>query len=142
MSNRTKCILLGSVMPVRARQDMEYRETRGDEVEDLLALVAFAKARFPQIEAVASGAIASNYQVLERARATSGLTDRQRAPSPRQQVQASPCCARQRRRINGRRGAPSRASLKPVGCTSSYLACGIGHLVPVRPPCVGFSFQL
>lgn len=36
--------------------------TEGDEVEDLLALVAFAKQEFPEIQAICSGAIASDYQ--------------------------------------------------------------------------------
>lgn len=43
---------------------MEYSATKGDEVEDLLSLLAFAKERMPEIEAVSSGAIASDYQRL------------------------------------------------------------------------------
>ena len=43
---------------------MTYEETAGDEVEDLLALLAFAKQLHPEIEAVSSGAIASDYQRL------------------------------------------------------------------------------
>eukprot|EP00891_Asterochloris_glomerata_P000500 jgi/Astpho2/500/Aster-03541 len=46
------------------RQEMAYEETAGDEVEDLLALLAFAKHLHPEIEAVSSGAIASDYQRL------------------------------------------------------------------------------
>ena len=45
-------------------QEMAYEETAGDEVEDLLALLAFAKQLHPEIEAVSSGAIASDYQRL------------------------------------------------------------------------------
>ena len=45
-------------------QEMAYEETAGDEVEDLLALLAFAKHLHPEIEAVSSGAIASDYQRL------------------------------------------------------------------------------
>lgn len=44
--------------------EMGYRETAGDEVEDLAALLAFAKECFPGLQAVASGAIASDYQRL------------------------------------------------------------------------------
>ena len=43
---------------------MEYHATQGDEVEDLLSLLAFAKEQLPEIEAVSSGAIASDYQRL------------------------------------------------------------------------------
>lgn len=45
-------------------QELGYSETEGDEVEDLLALLCFAKERFPCIQAVSSGAIASDYQRL------------------------------------------------------------------------------
>ena len=45
-------------------QDLEYSLTCGDEVEDLLALLAFAQQQFPGVEAVSSGAIASDYQRL------------------------------------------------------------------------------
>ena len=45
-------------------QDLIYDTTAGDEVEDLLALLAFAKQKLPQLEAVCSGAIASDYQRL------------------------------------------------------------------------------
>ena len=45
-------------------QEMAYEETAGDEVEDLVALLAFAKQLHPEIEAVSSGAIASDYQRL------------------------------------------------------------------------------
>lgn len=45
-------------------QGLEYAETAGDEVEDLMALLAYAKQQMPEIEAVSSGAIASDYQRL------------------------------------------------------------------------------
>ncbi|GMH35085.1 hypothetical protein BSKO_02953 [Bryopsis sp. KO-2023] len=45
-------------------KDLSYQETDGDEVEDMLALLASAKASYPEIEAVSSGAIASDYQRL------------------------------------------------------------------------------
>lgn len=47
-----------------ALQDLGYEPTAGDEVEDLYALLAYVKERLPGIEAVASGAIASDYQRL------------------------------------------------------------------------------
>ena len=43
---------------------MSYVATAGDEVEDLLQLLAWAKQRHPEIQAVSSGAIASDYQRL------------------------------------------------------------------------------
>ena len=46
------------------RQGLAYTETAGDEVEDLLQLLAAAKQRFPGLQGVASGAIASDYQRL------------------------------------------------------------------------------
>lgn len=46
---RSSAQLLLHCMP----QEMGYRETAGDEVEDLAALLAFAKERFP-----VSGALA------------------------------------------------------------------------------------
>ncbi|KAL3998507.1 Diphthine--ammonia ligase [Acanthocheilonema viteae] len=39
-----------------------YEEASNDEVEDLYALLAFVKQKHPDIEAVSSGAILSNYQ--------------------------------------------------------------------------------
>mmetsp|Transcript_8200 Transcript_8200/g.24440 ORF Transcript_8200/g.24440 Transcript_8200/m.24440 type:complete len:850 (-) Transcript_8200:2291-4840(-) len=56
--------------------DMAYVQTAGDEVEDLAALLAFAQQRFPGLEGVASGAIASDYQRLrvESVCARLGLT--------------------------------------------------------------------
>ncbi|VDK62630.1 unnamed protein product [Onchocerca ochengi] len=39
-----------------------YEETVDDEVEDLYELLAFVKQKHPDIEAVSSGAILSNYQ--------------------------------------------------------------------------------
>ena len=43
-------------------QELAYAATAGDEVEDLVALLAYAKQQQPEIQAVASGAIASDYQ--------------------------------------------------------------------------------
>jgi diphthine-ammonia ligase len=43
---------------------LSYTRSEGDEVEDLYQLLAFAKRRMPGIQAVASGAIASDYQRL------------------------------------------------------------------------------
>ncbi len=45
-------------------QGLTYVETEGDEVEDLLQLLAFVKSAVPGVEAVSSGAIASDYQRL------------------------------------------------------------------------------
>ena len=45
-------------------QALIYSTTAGDEVEDLLNLLAFAKQRMPQLKAVSCGAIASDYQRL------------------------------------------------------------------------------
>lgn len=39
-----------------------YHDTHGDEVEDLAALLSWVKTEIPDIQAVASGAIASDYQ--------------------------------------------------------------------------------
>jgi diphthine-ammonia ligase len=39
-----------------------YHDTQGDEVEDLAALLSWVKTEIPDIQAVASGAIASDYQ--------------------------------------------------------------------------------
>ena len=39
-----------------------YEDTEGDEVEDLHSLLAFIKQQLPEVQAVASGAIASDYQ--------------------------------------------------------------------------------
>lgn len=43
-------------------QDLVYSRTEGDEVEDLYELLALVKYRFPLVEAVVSGVVASNYQ--------------------------------------------------------------------------------
>lgn len=53
----------------------EENASSGDEVEDLMALVVYAKKHMPCIEAVASGAIASDYQRsrVERVCARLGL---------------------------------------------------------------------
>ena len=49
----------------RARsRGLAYEATAGDEVEDLVALLAFIKTRHPEASAVATGAIASDYQRL------------------------------------------------------------------------------
>lgn len=52
-----------------------YEDTEGDEVEDLAALLAFVQQRHPDVTAVASGAIASDYQRtrVERVCARLGL---------------------------------------------------------------------
>ena len=42
--------------------EIEYQKTEGDEVEDLFLLLKFIKAKMPHVDAVASGAILSNYQ--------------------------------------------------------------------------------
>ena len=59
-------------------QQLIYEEedtSSGDEVEDLMALLVYAKQHMPCIEAVASGAIASDYQRsrVERVCARLGL---------------------------------------------------------------------
>ncbi|KAK9813243.1 hypothetical protein WJX72_011346 [[Myrmecia] bisecta] len=58
------------------QQGMAYEATAEDEVEDMLALLAFAKEQYPDIQAVSSGAIASDYQRLrvEHVCARLGLT--------------------------------------------------------------------
>jgi diphthine-ammonia ligase len=43
-------------------QGMRYERTEGDEVEDLLTLLATVQRCMPSVEAVCSGAILSNYQ--------------------------------------------------------------------------------
>ncbi len=43
-------------------QELAYRRTEGDEVEDLVALLAYAQQQVPGLQAVTSGAIASDYQ--------------------------------------------------------------------------------
>lgn len=47
-----------------AAQGLSYQKTESDEVEDMLQLIAYAKQRHPELEAVSSGAIASDYQRL------------------------------------------------------------------------------
>ncbi|XP_024519293.1 diphthine--ammonia ligase isoform X1 [Selaginella moellendorffii] len=44
--------------------DLKYSETNGDEVEDLEVLLRHVKSRIPSVDAVSSGAIASDYQRL------------------------------------------------------------------------------
>lgn len=43
-------------------KSLVYKDTPGDEVEDLAALLSYIKQDIPSVEAVASGAIASDYQ--------------------------------------------------------------------------------
>lgn len=45
-------------------QGLYYAKTEADEVEDMLQLLAFVKEKRPDVEAVSSGAIASDYQRL------------------------------------------------------------------------------
>ena len=45
-------------------QGLDYKQTAGDEVEDLMALLAYVKQDFPDLGGVSSGAIASDYQRL------------------------------------------------------------------------------
>ena len=43
-------------------KDLFYNETKNDEVEDLFELIKEVKLKFPEINAISSGAILSNYQ--------------------------------------------------------------------------------
>ncbi|XP_024389011.1 diphthine--ammonia ligase isoform X4 [Physcomitrium patens] len=53
------------VSPAHSRlQELRYKKTDGDEVEDLEKLLMAVKQKHPDINAVSSGAIASNYQRL------------------------------------------------------------------------------
>lgn len=45
-------------------QEMVYAKTEGDEIEDLWELLTGVKYRYPEVEAVVSGAVFSNYQRL------------------------------------------------------------------------------
>ncbi|QCD97390.1 Diphthine--ammonia ligase/Uncharacterized protein [Vigna unguiculata] len=45
-------------------QELGYKETQGDEVEDLFILLREVKKKIPSVTAVSSGAIASDYQRL------------------------------------------------------------------------------
>ncbi|BAT84968.1 hypothetical protein VIGAN_04245400 [Vigna angularis var. angularis] len=45
-------------------QELGYKETQGDEVEDLFTLLREVKRKIPSVTAVSSGAIASDYQRL------------------------------------------------------------------------------
>ena len=58
------CTQLPASSPMLCLQGLAYAETSGDEVEDLYRLLAHAKAELPELQAVASGAIASDYQRL------------------------------------------------------------------------------
>ena len=57
-------LMIKQAYGVSSRQELSYAATEGDEVEDLAALVAAAKLRFPDLQGVTSGAIASDYQRL------------------------------------------------------------------------------
>ena len=57
-----------------ALQDLGYTPTAGDEVEDLYALLSYVKERVPGVEAVASGAVASDYQRLRVENVCSGCS--------------------------------------------------------------------
>uniref|UniRef100_A0A0G4HH80 Diphthine--ammonia ligase n=1 Tax=Chromera velia CCMP2878 TaxID=1169474 RepID=A0A0G4HH80_9ALVE len=58
-------LVLGKIAgaPV-AVESLAYETTKGDEVEDLTRLLENVKRRFPEVEAVACGAILSDYQRL------------------------------------------------------------------------------
>ena len=43
-------------------KELTYKVTKDDEVEDLFLLIKEAKEKYPEINAVSSGAILSNYQ--------------------------------------------------------------------------------
>lgn len=45
-------------------QELGYRTTQGDEVEDMFILLCEVKRQIPSVTAVSSGAIASDYQRL------------------------------------------------------------------------------
>lgn len=45
-------------------QQLRYKRTTGDEVEDLEKLLLAVKKKFPDVGGVSSGAIASDYQRL------------------------------------------------------------------------------
>ncbi|PIA45449.1 hypothetical protein AQUCO_01700760v1, partial [Aquilegia coerulea] len=47
---------------IKLHQNLSYRATHGDEVEDMLMLLSEVKRQIPSITAVSSGAIASDYQ--------------------------------------------------------------------------------
>lgn len=57
-------LIRGFVHGKPVRQDLNYSETAGDEVEDLAALLQEVQRRHPEVNAVCSGAILSNYQRL------------------------------------------------------------------------------
>jgi diphthine-ammonia ligase len=45
-------------------QELRYRKTEGDEVEDLERLLRAVQEKYPDVRVLCSGAIASNYQHL------------------------------------------------------------------------------
>ncbi|KOM38583.1 hypothetical protein LR48_Vigan03g196500 [Vigna angularis] len=49
---------------LKEHQELGYKETQGDEVEDLFTLLREVKRKIPSVTAVSSGAIASDYQRL------------------------------------------------------------------------------
>jgi uncharacterized protein (TIGR00290 family) len=51
-----------AIVGTAAQQGMSYSKTAGDEVEDLYELLQDVKRKYPEVEAVSSGAIFSNYQ--------------------------------------------------------------------------------
>ncbi|KAL4458652.1 hypothetical protein ABPG75_013517 [Micractinium tetrahymenae] len=63
------------IMGGSADQRLVYEDTEGDEVEDLACVLAYVKERHPEVAAVSSGAIASDYQRtrVERVCARLGL---------------------------------------------------------------------
>ena len=55
-------LILGTITKKPVNKDLEYKETKDDEVEDLFDLIKQAKEKWPEIQAVSSGAIFSTYQ--------------------------------------------------------------------------------
>ena len=50
-------LILGTITKKPVNKDLEYKETKDDEVEDLFDLIKQAKEKWPEIQAVSSGAI-------------------------------------------------------------------------------------
>lgn len=55
-------IIIKEITGSPINKDLEYKETKEDEVEDLYNLIKEAKEKFPLINSVSSGAILSKYQ--------------------------------------------------------------------------------
>ena len=55
-------LILGTITKVPVNKEMVYKETENDEVEDMYQLIKTAKEKYPEIQAVSSGAIFSTYQ--------------------------------------------------------------------------------